>query len=81
LALGFRRKEKFHIGVDPRPIGVKEPINQGTLVSGLADADKTLELAGKDIEKHQDNEGNACYLDLLYLEVAVAGLSKWNELV
>lgn len=65
-SIGLPPAGKFHIDVDPTQLSFKNQSIRGTLVSGMADVDETLNFASR---------------GLLNLEATVVGLSKFNESV
>lgn len=66
MCIGLPPAGKFHIDVNPAALAFKNQSIKGTLVSGLADVDETLDFAKR---------------GLLRLEPTVVGLSKFNESV
>jgi len=64
MCIGLPTAGKFHIDVNPSQLAFRNQSLKGTLVSGLADVDQTLEFAQR---------------GLLRLEPTVVGLSKFNE--
>lgn len=65
-SIGLPPDGQFHIDVNPSQLAFKNQSIRGTLVSGLADVDETLDFARR---------------GLLNLEPTVVGLSKFNESV
>jgi len=66
MCIGLPTAGKFHIDLDPNVLCFKNQSIKGTIVSGLADVDETLDFARR---------------GLLKLEPTVVGLSQFNESV
>lgn len=74
---------KYHIDLDPTQLSFKNQSIKGTLVSGMADVDETLDFARRGMyddyltrwwtDRHRTGK--------LSLEPTVVGLSKFNESV
>lgn len=65
-SIGLPPAGKFSMDISPSQLAFKNQSVKGTLVSGLADVDETLDFAKR---------------GLLRLEPTVVGLSKWNASV
>ncbi|KAF1351416.1 alcohol dehydrogenase [Delphinella strobiligena] len=66
MCIGLPPDGQFHIDVNPSQLAFKNQSIRGTLVSGMADVDETLDFARR---------------GLLNLEPTVVGLSQFNESV
>ena len=82
-SIGLPPAGKFHIDVNPSVLASKNQSIKGTLVSGLADVDETLDFArrGRLNDSERQKRGLKSKIGLLRLEPTVVGLSKFNESV